>query len=134
MAEKSRSSSDVTKRYRAWYWVLTFLSWVLILGPLGSYVVYGFVTSEIFGKLSLGISVVAALALLAFGCIFKKHIKSTVFIVLLGIYVARREISLLLWLLIVCALVDEFIIVPLQKSVKKKYEINRQIDRRVGDV
>lgn len=124
-------SSKQTKKYRKGYWITTVLSWSLVLGPLIGYVIYGFITGQTVQKFSLGVTTMAALALTGFSIIFKKHIRSTIFIVLLGIYIALREITILLIILSICTILDEFVITPLQKSYREKLVINSQIDRRI---
>lgn len=127
-----KNSSAETKKYRRAYRILTALSWILTLGPMLGYVIYGFATGETISKISLGLSTIAAIALTALSLIFKKHIRSTIFILLLGIYFALQEITVLLIILSVCTLLDEFLITPLQKKYREKMVINSQIDRRIN--
>lgn len=129
-----RFSSKTTKKYRKAYWITTALSWALVLGPLVGYLIYGFISGQTIQKLSLGITGMAAIALTGFSVIFKKHIRSTIFIILLGIYIALREITILLIILSICTMLDEFIVTPLQKSYREKLVVNKQIDGRMKDV
>lgn len=129
---KKNNASDVTKKYRRAYRILTALSWILTLGPMVGYVIYGFTSGGTISKVSLGLSSMAAVALTGFSVIFKKHIRSTLFILLLGIYFALKEITILLIILSVCTLLDEFLITPLQKKYREKMVINSQIDRRIN--
>lgn len=130
---KKKTSSKTTKKYRRAYWILTAISWALVLGPLIFYVIYGFITGGTVEKFSLGITTMAAIGLTAFSIVFKKHIRSTFFIILLGIYLAIREITVVLIILSVCTILDEFLIAPMQRSYREKLVINKQIDRRMGD-
>lgn len=127
---KKNNASDITKKYRRAYRILTALSWILTLGPMVGYVIYGFAVGETISKVSLGISGMAAIALTGFSVIFKKQIRSTIFILLLGIYFAMKEITILLIILSLCTILDEFLITPLQKKYRERMVINRQIDRR----
>ena len=104
-----------------------------MLGPMIGYVIYGFIRGATVQKVALGVSTFAAIGLTGFSVIFKKHIRSTLFIVLLGIYLALREITILLIILSACTILDEFIVSPLQKSFREKMQINSQIDRRIPD-
>lgn len=124
-------ASKTTKKYRKAYWITTAISWALVLGPFLGYLIYGFIRGETIQKLSLGVTSMAAIALTGFSIILKKHIRSTIFIILLGIYIALREITILLIILSICTILDEFIITPLQKSYREKMVINNQIDRRM---
>lgn len=127
-----KPASDITKKYRRGYYITTVISWLLVLGPLVGYIIYGFISGATVQKLSLGISTMAALALTGFSIVFKKHIRSTIFIILLGIYIALREITILLVILSICTILDEFVVTPLQKSFREKMVINAQIDRRIN--
>ena len=131
MAKKN--SSSITKKYRKGYWILTVISWALVLGPLVFYVIFGFIRGGTVEKVSLGITTMAAIALTAFSIVFKKHIRSTFFIILLGIYLALREITVVLIILSVCTILDEFLIAPMQKIYREKLVINSQIDKRMGN-
>lgn len=128
-----RNVSNITKKYRRGYLILTIISWVLVLGPLVGYVVYGFISGETVKKLSLGITTMAAIGLTGFSVIFKKNIRSTIFIIILGIYIALREITALLIILSACTILDEFLVTPLQKSYRKKMVINAEMDRRIDN-
>lgn len=128
-----KSSSDITKKYRRAYWALTVISWALVLGPMIGYALYGFITGETVQKFAIGATAFAAIGLTGFSVIFKKHVRSTLFIVLLGIYLAIREITVLLIILSVCTILDEFLITPLQKSYREKMVVNSQIDMRLGN-
>lgn len=127
------TSSNITKKYRRAYWITTAISWALVLGPMIGYVIYGLITGKTVQKAALGVSTFAAIGLTGFSVIFKKHIRSTIFILLLGIYLALREITILLIILSACTILDEFIVTPLQKSFRAKMQINAQIDRRIPD-
>lgn len=128
-----RNVSNITKKYRRGYLILTIISWVLVLGPLAGYVVYGFISGETVKKLSLGITTMAAIGLTGFSVIFKKNIRSTIFIIILGIYIALREITALLIILSACTILDEFLVTPLQKSYREKMVINAEMDRRIDN-
>lgn len=128
------TSSSVTKKYRRAYWITTIISWSLVLGPLIFYLIYGFIKGGTVQKLSIGITTMAAIGLTGFSIVFKKHIRSTFFILLLGIYLALREITILLIILSICTIIDEFLIMPMQRAYREKMTINSQIDRRINDV
>lgn len=129
---KKKNQSDVTKKYRRLYLIFTALSWIMTLGPMIAYVIYGFASGDTVSKISLGLSSMSAVALTAFSVIFKKHIRSTLFLLLLGIYFAIKEITILLIILSICTILDEFLITPLQKRYREKTVINSQIDGRIN--
>lgn len=124
-------NSEQTKKYRIGYWVLTVISWVLVFGPLAGYFIYALIVSGTVQKAGLITSVFVAIVLTIVSIILKLHIRSTIFILILGIYLAIREISILLIIVSVCTVIDEFLITPLQKRFKNRLEINKEIDKRI---
>lgn len=126
-----KKASDITKKYRTGYWILTVLSWLLTLGPLVGYIIYSFIVSGTIEKVSLATIVFVAIVLTAISIIFKKHIRSTVFLLILGIYLAIEKITVMLIIISICTIIDEFIITPLQKSYHSKLVCNKEIDKRM---
>lgn len=129
--EKKKPISETTAKYKKRYWIFTALSWALTLGPLAGYTVYGFCAGGTLQKAALISSVFAALVLTALSVVFKKHVRSTIFILLLGVYIALNKITVLLVILSICTILDEFLVTPLQKKYHSKYTINKEIDSRI---
>lgn len=124
------SKSEQTKKYRIAFRTLTVISWVLVLGPLVGYLIYAMIVSGTVEKAGLMTSLFVSLVLTAISVILKLHIRSTLFILLLGVYLAIREISVLLIIMSVCTVLDEFLITPLQKVYQNKLRINKEMDKR----
>lgn len=123
--------SAITKKYTrlaCLFWLLTFMC---VYAPLISYAVAAFVNAEVEQKATLGITLVVAAILTAINVIAKYHIRSTLWIVLLGIYYCMKEIMPLLLIIAIGTILDEFVFTPLYKSYKNKARINREIDKRV---
>lgn len=123
-------NSETTKKYRMAYWALTVISWTLVFGPLAAYLIYAMIVSGTVQKAGLVTSLFAAIILTGISIILKLHIRSALFIMILGIYLAIREISVLLVIISICTVLDELLITPLQKSFKNKLVINKEIDKR----
>ena len=124
-------TSKITKDARIAYWVLTAISWLLVLGPLLGYAIYGFAVGEPTQKVTLATTLFVAIVLTVISMIFKFHIRSIIFIMILGIYLCIKDILPLIIVLSVCTILDEFIITPLQKKYKSKLTINKEIDERI---
>lgn len=124
------SCSSQTKKYRIGYWILTVISWMLVFGPLAGYFIYGLIVSGTIQKAGLLTTLLVAVVLTAVSAIMKLHLRSALFILVLGIYLAIDKISLLLIIISVCSVLDELLISPLQRSFKAKLTINKQIDKR----
>lgn len=123
-------NSETTKKYRLAYWILTVISWILVFGPLAAYLIYAMIISGTVQKAGLVTSLFAAIILTGISIILKLHIRSALFIMILGIYLAIREISVLLVIISICTVLDELVITPLQKSFKNRLTINKEIDKR----
>lgn len=123
-------NSETTKKYRLAYWILTAISWILVFGPLAAYLIYAMIISGTVQKAGLVTSLFAAIILTGISIILKLHIRSALFIMILGIYLAIREISVLLVIISICTVLDELVITPLQKSFKNRLTINKEIDKR----
>lgn len=127
------SASKQTKKYRIGYWVLTVISWALVFGPLAGYFIYGLIVSGTVQKAGLLTTLFVAIVLTVVSAIMKLHLRSALFILVLGIYIAIDKISILLIIVSVCSVLDELVISPLQRSFKEKLGVNKAIDKRLSD-
>lgn len=127
------SASKPTKKYRIGYWILTVLSWVLVFGPLAGYFIYAMIISGTVQKAGLVSTLFAAIVLTVISVIMKLHLRSALFILLLGIYIAIDKISVLLIVVSVCSVLDELVVSPLQRIFKSKLSINKEMDKRLSD-
>lgn len=124
----------MTKKYKSITRLLQITSLMLVMLPLLVYIVIAFANGEPHQKLTLGMTLILAIILFIINIVFKYHIRSTVWILLLGIYVCVDKITPLLIILAVTTIIDEFIIVPLIKKYKNLYKINSEIDKRIPEV
>ena len=123
--------SDVTKSYKIKALIFQCLSILVLAAPIIYYTILGFINGETTEKFTLGITVVIAAIMLAINIIFKYHLRSTLWIVVLGIYICLDNIQALLIMVAVGTILDEFLLTPLHKSYKSKANINREIDKRL---
>lgn len=122
----------MTKKYKKRAKILSILSLIVLFVPLIVYVVMAFASGDITvsKKVVLGFSLIFALVLTVINALTKFRIRSTIWIVLLGIYYCLNNILPLLLMIAVGTITDEFILSPLQKKYKRLYEINNEIDKR----
>lgn len=122
----------MTKKYKKRAKILSILSFIVLFVPLIIYVVMAFASGDITvsKKVVLGFSLIFALVLTVINALTKFRIRSTIWIVLLGIYYCLNNILPLLLMIAVGTITDEFILSPLQKKYKRLYEINNEIDKR----
>ena len=123
--------SDITKKYIHLYRLFQCLSLIILIVPLLVYGIKGFIEGAVGEKFTLGITITIAAILVALNILFKYRIRSTIWIVVLGIYVAVDNILPLLLCVAIGTIVDEFILTPLAKHYKSKASINKEIDKRM---
>lgn len=123
-------SSDITKSYRKKYWACTILSWVVTFVPLMVFVIWGFVEGTPHRKLALGGLMVLAAVLVVINILMKLSLRCVPWILLIGIYICLKEVTLLLIIMAVTTTLDELVLEPLAKAFKNKLTINKEIDKR----
>ena len=127
MAEES----EITKKYKKQYMIAKGLSILMTVGPLMYYMILGFSISEPTKKVILSLTAVSALILTAVNVVFKLHIRSTIFLLMLGIHCCIDNITTLILIMAATTLIDEIILMPMCKYCKSKYSINKEIDKRL---
>lgn len=122
--------TDITKKYKKAANTLSIVSWALTFVPIIVYVIVAFANGTPAQKLTLGISVIIAGMLVAVNFMMKLNLRSTIWVLMLGVYVCLKNILPLLLIIAISTIIDEMIISPLAKSYKNKYVINKEIDKR----
>ena len=120
----------MTKKYKIKLNICRRLSFTLTVLPVIIYTIMGFMDGSIGEKVSLGICVILALIFVLINIMFKYHIRSTLWVLLIGIYVCIDNIIPLLIIMATTTIIDEFVLVPLINKYKNKYIINKEIDLR----
>lgn len=123
--------SQITKKNKKLYILFTIISIALNVGPIVVYAIIAFVNGEPKQKLALGGTITVAMILLALNTIFKYHIRSTLYIIMLGIYLCLKDIATMLLIIAILTIIDEFVVSPLKKRYKESFKINKEIDRRM---
>ena len=120
----------MTKKYKIKLNIWRLLSFTLTVLPVIIYTIMGFMDGTIGEKVSLGICVILALIFVLINIMFKYHIRSTLWVLLIGIYVCIDNIIPLLIIMAATTIIDEFVLVPLINKYKNKYIVNKEIDLR----
>ena len=120
----------MTETYRKKYIICRALSILLTLLPILVYTILGFINGSTGNKIALGMCLLLALIFVLINVIFKHRIRTTIWIIMVGIYVCVNNIIPLLLLMAFSTALDEFILEPLYKSYKEKYKVNKEIDKR----
>ena len=120
----------MTKKYKIKLNICRLLSFTITVLPVIIYAIKGFMDGSIGEKVSLGICVILALMFMLINVMFKYHIRSTLWVLLIGIYVWIDNIIPLLIIMASTTIIDEFVLVPLINKYKNKHIINKEIDLR----
>lgn len=128
--------TETTQKYKTTYWILFGISILLNFVPLIVYIIKGYASIEVSEarKVTLTLTMMIALTLSIYNILAKRHMRSVIWILLLGVYFAVQKIELLLLLMAICTIVDEFIVEPLMKRYKLKWKTNAEIDSRLDDI
>ena len=124
--------SNRTSRSKRGLWICRILSVSVTLFPVIYYVIKGLSDGSVGSrqKACLGCMVCLAIMLYIINVLMKYSIRSTVWILLLGVYVCMEDILPLILMLAIGTIIDEFILSPLKKHYASVYCINKEIDRR----
>lgn len=122
--------TDMTKKYHKLYILFRTLSVIVIFTPMLYYVIRGFIEGETTEKLTLTGTFFIAIILTVVNVLFKYSIRSTLWIIVLGVYSCIENIMPLLLMIAIGTIIDEFILTPLYRSYRNKYTIHREIDKR----
>ena len=120
----------MTKKYKIKLNICRLLSFTITVLPVIIYTIKGFMDGSIGEKVSLGICVILALMFMLINVMFKYHIRSTLWVLLIGIYMCIDNILPLIIIMATTTIIDEFVLVPLINKYKNKYIINKEIDLR----
>lgn len=124
--------SDKTKKYKnlkTFFLVLSILANFL---PLVIYIFKGFIQADVVSKkIGLTTTLMVASIMVLLNFVFKFKIRSIIWVLLLGIHICVDKIIVLIVLIAICTILDEFVIHPLYKKYKEKYTINKEIDARL---
>lgn len=123
-------TSDVTQKYRVYYWVTLVLSWVVIFTPIIYYTILAFMNGTNVQKFALGLTFFAALALTAINILKKLNLRCITWLLVLGISFCLNEITTLIIFMAVTTIIDEIVLTPLNRYYREKLSINKEIDKR----
>ena len=119
-----------TKNYKKIYISLIFIQCLILILPLIIYTFIGFANGEVVQKLALGCSIFSALILVSINFLFKLSLRSSIWILLLGLYACIENLMPLLLIIAISTLIDELVLTPQIKKYKQKFIINKEIDNR----
>ena len=106
------------------------LSFMCTVLPLLIYVIIGLANGEVHkgDKVFLGFSIVVALILTTVNILMKYHLRSPIFVLLLGVYKALNNVIALLVIMSIGIILDEFVLQPVIKSLKAKVVVRKELE------
>lgn len=120
----------MTEKYKKLYILFRVLSAIMVIAPISIYTTLGFMQGTTGSKVCLGMCLTTALIFVIINIIAKHKIRSTIWIMMIGLYMACDNIIPLLIIVAVLTVIDEFLLEPLYKRYREKFVINREIDKR----
>lgn len=124
---KSQRTKDLSTRL----FFLRLIDVVLLVTPVLVYFFKAlFADGLAYQKVALMGMLVIALVLTGVNILFKFHLKSPIWVILIGIYIALKNILPLIVLLAVSICLDELVFVPFIKKTKTQLVANKEIDLR----
>lgn len=122
--------TDITKKYKNRAIACTIISSLLTIVPILIFMGIAFKEGAISSKIALGMTALVSIIMCCINVVFKYHIRSTIWILLLGISTCLQNLTTLLICIAVATVLDEFVFGRLAKSYRQKYNINKEIDKR----
>lgn len=122
----------MTKKYRAWTWVLGIVSILLNICPLAVYTLDALIHADLVNeKVGLCCTVFIVLILSIIAWINKTTMRSRVWVIMLGLYFCLDSFVVPLIIIACTQILDEWVISPVYKYCKSKYSIHKEIDKRL---
>ena len=134
------ADSNYTKVCRAKLWLYRSLDLIILFAPVIVYIIIALTKDGVTvpGRVAVVGSVCIALILSLFNIIAQKRLRCPIWIILIGLYVAIKEILLpLIIILAFVTVIDDLILTPLITYYRTKLISNKAIDERLaqdGDI
>ena len=134
------AESNYTKVCRAKLWLYRSLDLIILFAPVIVYTIIALTKDGVTvpGRVAVVGSVCIALILSLFNLIAQKRLRCPIWIILIGLYVAIKEILLpLIIILAFVTVIDDLILTPLITYYRTKLITNKSIDERLaqdGDI
>ena len=123
--------SNTTKHYKRLAAFFTFLSLLLLVGPLSFYVIAGFAASAVVIEKVVLTCIIFIAVILTLICSINKWVfRSKIFLFILGLYLVIDKFILMIIIFAASQVIDELIVAPLARRFRNKASINAEIDKR----
>lgn len=126
-------TSKHTKRARAKLWILRLLDWALLFTPLLVYICIALGNGGVTTPAKVGVvgTVAVAAIITIFNILAKKSLRSPIWIILIGLFVAIKNwLMPLIIITAIATVLDEFVFEPLITKTQTELISNKAIDKR----
>lgn len=110
------------------------LSLLCTLGPLVVFTIMGLVQGQGMEKFVLTVTGLISIGLGIVSVWRKLHLRSTIYILMIGLWVALDRLLPFIITLMICTILDELVFTPLYRRFKEDYHTNKQLDKRLINV
>lgn len=121
----------MTKSYKVKKNIAFILSMLCSFGPLIVFTIMGLIQGEGTEKICLTMTAIASIILGVICALRKIHLRSTIYILMIGLWIALDNLLPFIITLMICTMLDELVFTPLHKRWKEDYHTNKQIDKRI---
>lgn len=125
------AESMITKNCKKRMIICKIISIILSFLPIIIFTIKAFVEGTPTHRLTMGVLFIFAGVLTAINILNKYSLRSTTWILLLGVYICLKNITPLIVIIAICTIVDEIIVTPLYKNFKGNFKINKEMDKRL---
>ena len=126
------AKSKTTKKYARLSLVFGTLSVLLLLGPVGFYIITGIATATLTIQKVALVSTVAVSLLLTMLCAINKVVfRSKIWLVVLALFFVIDNFLVMIMIFGITQCLDELIVSPLARHYRTKASINAEIDKRM---
>ena len=122
----------MTKKYKRLSRLYFWLSAACLFCPIAFYFIRAFICGDTSQKLTLGMTFTAALIMFAVNIIMKSHLRSVVWVLLLGVFSVLKSYLAIVLVFAITTFLEELIFSPLHRYYKDKGRINAEIDKRLN--
>lgn len=111
--------------------VLSACSFALNVGPVAIYSIIALKSNNSDAEKCILLSMLSISVILSLVCLLNKYtLRSKNWLILLGLYVCMDKVLGCVLILAITQVFEELAISPLKNHFKRKYQINKEIDKR----
>lgn len=123
----------MTQKYKRLAGLYFSLCAACLFGPVTFFFIRAFVCGDTGQKLTLGVTFTAAFVMFAINLIMKSHLRSVVWVLLLGITNVLYNYKTIVLVFAITTFAEELVFSPLFRYYRQKARINKEIDKRMKE-